>query len=233
MNNIMYRVTEEEKGGITERKVYGVLTDYDLSSWTETLNHGYTRTSQQRTGTPPFMAHELLKGTSSLHLYRHDVESLFYVMLLMSARHTIPMGAEEPRVVMRRSRGLPYRDWFNEQRYYTLGSLKGTLLSDMKELELSPVFEDFRPWLVDLQYRFSVGFKLKPTPVNPRLPVWLTIPAGVEFDDETLGGHVNYVTIMAPVSYLTGELKGLIIRDPEVRPVHASSAPVGAAQNGN
>jgi len=30
MNNIMYRITEE--------KVYGVLTDYDLSSWVASLN---------------------------------------------------------------------------------------------------------------------------------------------------------------------------------------------------
>ena len=230
----MYRVTEEEEGGITERKVYGVLTDYDLSSWTETLNHGYTRTSQQRTGTPPFMAHELLKGTSSFHLYRHDIESLFYVMLLTSARHTIPDGVEEPRVVMRRSRGLPYQKWFNQQDYDTLGSLKGAFLGDMKPLELSPVFGDFLPWLTDLRYRFSAGFKLKPTPIDPALPKWLTVPTGVEFDDETLGGHINYTAIMAPVPHLTGQLKGLVIRDPEIRPpVPASSAPAGAAQTDN
>ena len=233
LNNIMYRVTKE-KGGIMERRVYGVLTDYDLSSWTETLNDGYTKTSQQRTGTPPFMAHELLKGTSSLHLYRHDVESLFYVMLLVSARHTIPDGVEEPRVVMRRSRGIPYQDWFHEQRYYTLGSLKGAFWGDMKPLVLSPVFEDFRPWLADLRYRFSTGFKLKPTPVDPTLPEWLTVPTGVEFDDETLGGHINYATVMAPVQHLTGELKGLVIRDPEVRPpAPASSAPASPAKTDN
>ena len=34
------------------------------------------------------MAHELLTGESPIHLYRHDVESLFYIILLMCARHT-------------------------------------------------------------------------------------------------------------------------------------------------
>ena len=225
----MCRVTEEEKGGKTEHKVYGVLTDYDLSSWTETLSHGYTRTSQQRTGTPPFMAHELLKGTSGFHLYRHDIESLFYVMLLTSARHTIPDGVEEPRVVMRRSRGLPYQKWFNQQDYDTLGSIKDSFLRDMKPLELSRVFEDFRPWLAFLRYSFLAGFKIKPAPVDPGLPAWMSVPSEVEFDDESLGGHVDYSAIVAPVPHLTGKLKGLVIRDPEIRQVPAPSAPAGSA----
>ena len=86
----MYRSIEE--AGEKPKKVYGVLTDYDLSSWTNSLNPDYTKTSQQRTGTPPYMAQELLRGLSPLHLYRHDVESLFYVMLLVSARHSIEIG---------------------------------------------------------------------------------------------------------------------------------------------
>ena len=58
----MCRITEEMNAeGKTERKVYGVLTDYDLSSWAEEMKSSYTKTSQQRTGTPPYMAQELLK----------------------------------------------------------------------------------------------------------------------------------------------------------------------------
>src|SRR5712691_3711440 len=72
MNNIMHRTI----GG----KVHGVLTDYDLSSWMASLNSDYSKTSQQRTGTPPFMAYGLPDGKDTLHLYRHDVESLFYTM---------------------------------------------------------------------------------------------------------------------------------------------------------
>ena len=83
----MYRLLEEmNANGEKVYKVYGVLTNYDLSSWTDSLNPNYTKTSQQWTGTPPYMAQELLKGTSHLYLYRHDVKSLFYIMLLMSAR---------------------------------------------------------------------------------------------------------------------------------------------------
>ena len=53
---------------IIKGRVYGVLTDYDLASWADRLTNDYTKTSQQRTGTPPFMAHGLLDGSDLLHL---------------------------------------------------------------------------------------------------------------------------------------------------------------------
>ena len=232
----MCRFLEEANAdGEVEVKVHGVLTDYDLSSWTRDLKSDYTKTSQQRTGTPPYMAQELLKGTSPLHLYRHDIESLFNIMLLMGARHTIgtPKGEKKPRVIMRGSRALPYEKWFNERCYLTLGSLKGAFLVDMQAIELSPVFEDFRPWLEDLQSCFSDGFKQKPfVPYKRVLPAWRT-PAkstAAQFDDETLGGHITYATIITPIPYLTGELKGLIIRGPQSSSALTGSAPAGATR---
>ena len=211
------------------QKVYGVLTDYDLSSWTKDLKNDYTRTSQQRTGTPPYMAQELLKGTSSTHLYRHDVESLFYIMLLFGARHTIastkggPDAAAKSRVVMREG-ALPYQKWFNTQDYDALGNNKSIFFLHSEPIELSPAFEDFRPWLEGLQDSFSQGFnelsrqiikhtqlsrKRKPTggSVNG---VTLTTPT--PFGDETLGGHVDYSTIIESTCDLTGQLEGLIVR---------------------
>jgi len=226
----MCRFIEEE--GKPEQ-VYGVLTDYDLSSWTNSMNPDYTKTSQQRTGTPPYMAHELLMGESPVHLYRHDIESLFYVMLLVSARHRIgtPEGQKQPRFLMRNSPRLPYQEWFNQQDYYTLGSLKYSFLSDEETIELSPDFEDFRPWLEDLQSRFSDGFKLKPNlKKRTRRERGLVKPATtVQFDDETLGGFITYATVLETVPQLGGALKGLVIRDPQVSLAPASSTPADAA----
>jgi len=219
---------------LIDGKVYGVLTDYDLSSWKIDMNSNYKTTSQQRTGTPPYMAQELLQGTSPLHLYRHDVESLFNVMLLMAARHTIrtPKGEKKPRVLMRGPKGLPYDDWFNEQRYSVLGSLKSSFFSNMQDIELSPDFEDFRPWLKGLQYRFSEGFKRRPSP-DGGVPDWATAdsvkPAAAPYDDETLGGYVKYATILAPIPSLTGALKELAIRYPESIPAPAPSTSAGTA----
>ncbi|KAF9643422.1 hypothetical protein BDM02DRAFT_3123491 [Thelephora ganbajun] len=229
-NNIMCRYIEETNAkGEPEEQVYGVLTDYDLSSWTKDLKIDYTRTSQQRTGTPPYMAQELLKGTSTTHLYRHDVESLFYIMLLMCGRHTFghakggASNGAERRVVMREG-NRPYEDWFKAPSYAVLGKNKSSFFLDTEDIELSPAFEDFRIWLRDLRYCFSEGFKCKLSHPSNReeMPQWKLRRAGgsaggvkptpIPFDDETLGGYVDYYAVIEPTRYLKGGLEGLIIR---------------------
>jgi len=215
---------------LTEGKVYGVLTDYDLSSWTGSMNPDYTKTSQQRTGTPPYMAQELLQGTSPLHLYRHDIESLFYIMLLVSARHSIgvPEGEKQQRVVTRNLNKLPYDEWFNQRDYHTLGSLKHSFLIGRLPIKLSPDFEAFRPWLHDLRTNFSEGFKLQP----PDLPLPARKQAKkvtVQFDDETLGGWVGYADLLEVIPDLKGELAELTIRYPKDSSAPGPSTSAGAA----
>jgi len=212
----MCRIIEEMRAEGKTRKVYGVLTDYDLSSWKE-LRADYTRTSQQRTGTPPYMALELLKGNSTTHLYRHDIESLFYIMLMMCGRHTIVHSRGEAdaeaksRVVMRGGK-LPYPEWFEEQDDHTLGNTKFAFFVDLEAIDLSPSFEDFRAWLQALQDLFSDGIMLKCAD-RRRKKLAEDSPSGrAPFDDETLGGHFNYSSFIEPVRRLTGELEGLTIR---------------------
>ena len=163
------------------------------------------------------MAFELLKGISTTHLYRHDLESLFYVMLLTTARHTI--NPTKGGVVMRE--GIrPYQEWFSEQRYNALASHKWAFLSFEDPIDLSPAFEGFRPWLMDMQDDFSNGFyeRYRPSNKSQRTREQAEGLAGevtsttAPFDDETLGGRVDYSTIIDPVRDLEGELGGLIIR---------------------
>ena len=204
-----------------ERKVYGVLMDFDLSSWTAALNGEYKITSQQRTGTPPYMAQELLKGTSRKHLYRHDLESLFYVMLLTTTRHTIgiPKGWSKPRLVMREvsePKELPFYDWFDQCNYNTLGSLKGSFLLDETPINLSSDFQDFREWIEDLQGCFAAGFKSRPGAQEKKRARKTTEPAAAKrFDEETLGGHITYGAFIELAPQLTGKLKGLLPRYPD------------------
>ena len=242
----MYRLANELNAkGESERKVYGVLTDYDLSSWRKDLENDYTRTSQQRTGTPPYMAYELLQGRSATHLYRHDLESLFYIMLLTVARHTIAPAKSGPSArgeFVMRDGTLLYREWFKTQNYNTLGSIKKDFLSSPCVLDLSPVFEDFRSWLEDLHSDFLEGFNSKNYHHSAnteqgsnwrrrRRRGWSAsgvVSTSVPFDDGTLGGCVDYSTIIEPTRYLKGELEGLIIRyDPTSPPLPART---GAAQ---
>ena len=228
----MYRLIEELNAkGESEWRVYGVLADYDLSSWRKDLENDYTRTSQQRTGTPPYMAFELLQRTSSTHLYRHDLESLFYIILLMAAHHTITPTESgrnaklKGRVVMREGE-LPYQKWFDTPDYDTLGSIKESFFSGKRKqpIELSPAFEAFRPWLNGMRRGFAKGFNSKNQDSTTdeelnsgeeqvgRSVSDATTSAPVPFDDETLGGRVGYSTVIKPTHRLKGELKGLVIR---------------------
>ena len=81
-DNTIWRPARKNRKRKKERKVHGVLTDYDLSSFVETVKPDYTKTSQQRTRTPPHMALGLLRETSPLQPHRQDLESLFYMMKL-------------------------------------------------------------------------------------------------------------------------------------------------------
>jgi len=48
-NNIVCRFFEKNARGEMEQRVYGVPTDYDLSSLTATMNSRHEKTTQQRT----------------------------------------------------------------------------------------------------------------------------------------------------------------------------------------
>jgi hypothetical protein len=214
MKNIMYRNVG--------RKVYGVLMDYDLSSWTKDLTGDYTKTSEQRTGTPPFMAHELLvPDTNILHLYRHDLESLFYIMLILATNYEIqkPIGQRRGRMEARGETGtLPYQKWFYEQSYGDLADFKRSFLSGAgATYDLSESFGDFNDWLKTLHESFRDGFHSKLVHQGSlgaldnrgRKRKGNAVP---QFDEETLGGHVSYSKFINSARELGGQLKRLLIR---------------------
>ena len=109
-------------------------------------------------------------------------------------------------MVMREGK-LPYEDWFNEPNYAKLGKVKASFFTEMEPIELSPAFEDIRPWLADLQYHFSEGFELKNN--HERRKRREELPP---FEDETLKGTIDYSSLITPTHHLTGGLKGLTIR---------------------
>lgn len=147
---------------ILDDTVYGVLNDLDLSSLREHVNKG-TRTSFQRTGTPPYMAIELLrdayKGTPPIrHLYRHDLESFAYVILILCSINKFNQGTIERLLTS------PFDEWLDAK-------LSWDELSNKKRNYLeSPIsvataihssFHDFIPWLEVLLSAFKLGFSGK------------------------------------------------------------------------
>ena len=222
------------EAGVREIKnVCGVLTDYDISSWTGPLISDYTKTSQQRTGTPPFIAHGLLGGTDTLHLYRHDVESLFYIILILATHYEIetPGKGKVGGVQMRQGlKELPYQAWFDKPSYKALAYSKLGFFSNFHHFNLSPAFEDFRDWLEDIYLSFRRGIRSKDIHEDGLMSLrWRRDRASEdkvipEFDDETLAGHVHYSALVDPVGNLEGELKGLIVRYPPPPPPTSTGA---------
>ncbi|KAG6825926.1 hypothetical protein H0H93_016962, partial [Arthromyces matolae] len=73
-NNLMFKYT-------VKGKVRGVLNDWDMASYLEENGEIEYSDATRRTGTIPFMACDLLVDHEPPpHLYRHDLESFFYIL---------------------------------------------------------------------------------------------------------------------------------------------------------
>ena len=216
-------------------EVYGVLTDFDLSLWTTSPTPDRSGTPQQMAGTPPFMAHGLLSGTDTIRLYRHDLESLFYVMLLLATLFEIrtPKEGVEGGLWMREGK-LQFQNWFNTPNRKSLGAIKSTVFTKPNAFEVSPSFQDFRDWLRKLHMSFGRGFITKWTQLSlldkDRIGGSCGESTHATFDEETLGGHVTYSAVINPTRHLTGKLEGLVIRYDPSPPSSLTSASATVAQ---
>lgn len=149
---------------ILDDKVYGVLNDLDLSSLRSDVESG-NRTSFQRTGTPPYMAIELLKNAHSgappiRHLYRHDLESFGYIILTLCSGNQFNAVS---RLIERLPKS-PFDQWFNPNLSWDyLGSIKQDYLDGPLSLvtDVDPTFRGFIPWLRILLRSFKRGLSAK------------------------------------------------------------------------
>ncbi|KAF8327629.1 uncharacterized protein EI90DRAFT_2879041, partial [Cantharellus anzutake] len=91
LNNVMWRAKNNE--------VYGVLNDYDLAIMMD--DHSREASSNQRTGTRPYLARDFLCDLPPRHLPRHDIESFVYVMVAHLSRY------EQGKVIQPE----PLEDW--------------------------------------------------------------------------------------------------------------------------
>jgi len=63
----------------SDGSVHGVLNDFDHAI---RIDAPSSPSSHQRTGTAPYMAIDIIEASPPLvHLYRHDLESLYYILV--------------------------------------------------------------------------------------------------------------------------------------------------------
>ncbi|KAK0463031.1 uncharacterized protein EV420DRAFT_1639117 [Desarmillaria tabescens] len=170
----------------------GVLNDFDLS----TLRDATGPSSAQRTGTLPYMAYELLindkKGYPPKHLYRHGVESIFYVISLLCYRYKLltTSDSDEPEILKRIKVPSDFDDWYKLSRP-KLKKEKGDLFMDVART-VNNGFADFQPWLSDLHQQLRDGHHARGSHITRRRRGKATGP----YDDETPQGHVSYSIVL-------------------------------------
>ena len=157
-------------------KVFGVLNDYDLAIF----KSNNALSSKTCTGTKPFMAIDLLGNPTDVHRYRHDLESLFYVIVYVTSRYHEGQEIDDP----------PLQDW-EELGEVALKATKALFITGALPLP-TPFFENFDIWTNPmreslLQGRASHTRHLGELRRAERVPG--SIPA---FDLETMGGHVSF-----------------------------------------
>ncbi|THH00125.1 hypothetical protein EW026_g2350 [Hermanssonia centrifuga] len=199
-NNIMY---EMRRG-----RPYFILIDFDFAAILDAKRKGRSSvgaTSKHRTGTLPFMAHELLQDMIRMsmpnyvlrvvHRLRHDYESLFFVTLWCTI--TMPEVADKTL----KERLVDYVLRWETASVESVSTLKSNMirqLSPMRDVPLPPCAEFlrrfFKAWLIS----FSKGYNLFDAITIKREEEDLALsddeepeqtPAG-EFDLETLGGFI-------------------------------------------
>ncbi|KIK58613.1 hypothetical protein GYMLUDRAFT_45217 [Collybiopsis luxurians FD-317 M1] len=164
IGNIMFK--RDTKGN-----VLGVLNDFDLASCPGQSDQP---SSKHRTGTKPFMAYDLLKSSWLRgHMYRHDLESLFYVLLIICCHYeNFKTSISKP----------PYLKWFTDP-VDVVASMKFEFFFDSDEsLPIQPFFENFRVWLDQARYQFRQGYSSRPGGGQILLDyVWPTLAGFVSY----------------------------------------------------
>lgn len=131
-------------------------------------------------GTPPFMALEIMlqEGKDFIHELRHDLESLFYVIIWM-CNHMTAAGVERELA----KGNIPHiRGWCDMSlSLRQLGHLKLAHIMDAERIilaEFTPYWEDFKPFTRRLLAEFF--------PVNPAAPNKITSETMVAILKEAL-----------------------------------------------
>ncbi|KAK0460333.1 hypothetical protein IW261DRAFT_1635265 [Armillaria novae-zelandiae] len=187
-------------------RILGVLNDFDLSSVIPLQE----ATSLHRTGTPPYMAYELLGQSNVGYLYRHDVEAFYYVLLMLCCRYEIvrsPAG-KVMKELSEDKKDLPFEEWYDRTTSWEiLAQVKLSFFFSLEPIPPSKSFSVFLPWLNDFRFLFRQGLFALANSKHPQtsLSSHLKPPeSSTPFDNETIGGYIIPAEILKTISKLDG-----------------------------
>ncbi|KAG6830575.1 hypothetical protein H0H92_016026 [Tricholoma furcatifolium] len=175
-NNLMF---EPLKDG----KKKGILNDWDMSSFVDDNNEIPLSHATHRTGTVPFMARDLLTKSPPAHLYRHDLESFFYILVWVSVHYDFSQNVRD------KSRALQKkwdREDLDDVRYAKIAFISDFFHKQEIFNIVPPKCEALRPWLEALWILFHEANDAQGK--NWQDPNW---------DTNTSGGQLTFTTFMA------------------------------------
>ncbi|KAJ3843812.1 hypothetical protein F5878DRAFT_509330, partial [Lentinula raphanica] len=167
-------------------------------------------TSRFRTGTN-FTWQQLTVKWEGPHRYRHDLESVFYVILLFAFLHLNP-STKEPE---------PYDEYYSYHECHQQDDRFFVFLLGHSEWSPPPIqafFSGFDLWLQRLRFCLFRGISTK----NLRLAyqhrltdkseddtdqdeIWPELKLKEDFDEDTLGGWVSYDKLFLIMHRFEGE----------------------------
>jgi hypothetical protein len=83
---------------LADGRVKGVLNDWDMARFVDADDsNNMELDNEHRISTPPFMAHDHLRMQRVPHYFRHDLESLFYILVWAAPHYNLKEGTRDRR----------------------------------------------------------------------------------------------------------------------------------------
>lgn len=157
------------------RQILGIIIDFDLAKVTNIHSTLYRENHyvHDMTGTLPFMAMDRLKMRDPTHWPRHDLESIFWGIVLFTSRYDKGHLIKKP----------PFRLWYRLQ-VDQLAAEKWMVLHNLTtEHKSTPSFERLKhAWIFPLSDLLIDGLLVRERANRDR----------IEMEPETLGGFVTH-----------------------------------------
>ncbi|RDB14877.1 hypothetical protein Hypma_016414 [Hypsizygus marmoreus] len=177
-NNLMFKRKEGE--------IKGILNDWDMASFLNATNKVDNTTAKHRTGTVPFMARELLVDKPPTHLYRHDLESFFYILVWAALHYDIPNKKQ-----LKTNASVQNWDSMNlliaedTKRAFIIDTEKADKVLQHTRPEFAQTLEK---WIYPLLDLFRNAALARPRHYDP--------DTNEAYDLETFGGRITFHTFM-------------------------------------
>ncbi|KAG6814694.1 hypothetical protein H0H93_012568 [Arthromyces matolae] len=182
-NNLMFKFGADSH-------VRGVLNDWDMASRVDENGENAVSNATHRTGTIPFMARDLLvDGTPPPHLYRHDLESFFYILVWAAVNYNF--GADDPR------KRYPVLAEWDAETLRGAAADKDSFISSPARKKMIiqrvlPTCSILLPWIHSLWSLFSKA-------QSHYLQDYTDDAVSKDWDHNTIGGHITFETFMKAI----------------------------------